>query len=91
MVTTAVPDCRPHEVRPARGNASCGWLPSGFYSGSLIQSLPGKRTRPHRARIFQEDQYLPDVRIAASALGAWLPQIFWSQKLIRGGKAPEDE
>ena len=37
MVTTAVPGCRPHEVRPARGNTTCGWLPGGFYAGSPIR------------------------------------------------------
>jgi hypothetical protein len=37
MVTTAVPGCRPSEVRPARGNATCGWVPSGFYAGSPIR------------------------------------------------------
>lgn len=36
MVTTAVPGGRPHEVRPARGNTTCGWLPGGFYAGSPI-------------------------------------------------------
>src|SRR6185437_12148955 len=37
MVTTAIPGCRPHEVRPARGNTTCGWLPSGFYADSPIR------------------------------------------------------
>ena len=37
MLTTAVLGCRPHEMRPARGNATFGWLPSSFYAGSPIR------------------------------------------------------
>ena len=37
MVTTAAPGRPPHEVRPARGNTTCGWLPGGFYAGSPIR------------------------------------------------------
>jgi hypothetical protein len=37
MVTTAVFGWRPHEVRPTRGNTTCGWLPRGFYAGSPIR------------------------------------------------------
>ena len=41
MLRTAVPGCRPHEVRSARGNTTCGWLPRGFYAGSPIRCTHG--------------------------------------------------
>ena len=37
MVTTAVLRCRPHEMGPARGNTTCGWLPRGFCADSPIR------------------------------------------------------